>query len=103
MEKEGPASDFDLEFLEAKKLKDGTPSSFVDDQHVQAWVKSKDSAGWEAEAIWGFEEINKERRYTRRTVVWRGDKVQRCRLVYDYKGQAEKSDDDGLAYGEESG
>ena len=100
LKKEGPATDFDVEFLEAKKLKDGTSSSFLDDQHVQAWVKSLGSVKWECEMVWGFEEVNKERRYTRRTVVWKEDKVERCRLVYDYQGQTDKSEDDGLAYGE---
>ena len=101
---EGPASEEDKVFLLGKKLKDGTTDSkFVDEEHLQGWVKSVDGGNWVAEMVWGFEEINNERRYTRRSVVWKGDQVQRARLVYDYKGQAEKSDDDGLAYGEESG
>ncbi len=102
--KEGPATDFDQTFLQGKQLKDGTASKFLDDDLVQAWVKSVDGGNWQAEMVWGFEEIGKERRYTRRTVVWKGDKVQRCRLIYDYKGQADsKAEDDGLAYGEDPG
>lgn len=101
-EKAGPATDFDQTFLQGKQLKDGTASKFVDDDLVQAWVKSVDGGNWQAEMVWGFEEIGKERRYTRRTVVWKGDKVQRCRLIYDYKGQADsRAEDDGLAYGDD--
>lgn len=104
---EGPGSPEDATFLQAEKLKDGkTDSKFLDDEHVQSWVKSVDGGNWIAEQNWGFEEINGERRYTRRVVVWKNGKQQRARLVYDYKGQADdgnvgREDEDDLAYGEE--
>ena len=101
---EGPGSQEDVTFLRAEKLKDGkTDSRFLDDEHVQAWVKNVDKPdGWEAEMVWGFEEIKTERRYTRRVLVWKNGKLERVRLVYDYKGPVDKkNDDDGLAYGEE--
>lgn len=89
----------DVQFLLGKKLKDGSDSKFDDPQHLQAWVRSIGN-GWEAEMIWGFEEIKGERRYTRRTVVWKGDKKERSRQVYDYQGTLEQADEDDLAYGE---
>ncbi|ETI28713.1 hypothetical protein G647_01164 [Cladophialophora carrionii CBS 160.54] len=102
---EGPGSEEDAAFLQAHKLKDGqTDSKFLDDEHVQSLVKNVDDAGgWQAEMVWGFEEINGERRYTRRIVVWKNAEFQRVRLVYDYKGPAEKKDNDeaDLAYGDE--
>jgi len=101
---EGPGAEVDATFLRAEQLKDGKDSKFLDDEHVQSWVKNMDAAGWQAEQSWGFEEVNDERRYTRRVVVWKGGDVRRARLVYDYKGQAgaeKKDDDDGLAYGDE--
>ncbi len=102
---EGPGSEEDAAFLRAEILKDGkTPSRFLDDQHVQSWVTSVDGGGWTAEQIWGFEEIKDKRYYTRRVAVWKGDQVQRARLVYDYQGPAKKEDDDDdedLAYGDE--
>lgn len=102
---EGPGSEEDAAFLRAEKLKDGTTDSkFIDDEHVQSWVVNVDAAGWIAEQDWGFEEVNGERRYTRRVVVWKGEEFQRARIVYDYQGSAEKSEkdeDEDLAYGEE--
>jgi hypothetical protein len=102
---EGPGSEEDAVFLQAHKLKDGqTDSKFLDDEHVQSFVTNIDHAGgWQAEMIWGFEEINGERRYTRRIVVWKNAEFRRARVVYDYKGPVEKADDDeaDLAYGEE--
>jgi len=100
---EQPGSDQDATFLRAEKLKDGqTDSRFLDDEHVQSWVMNVDGGGWSAEQNWGFEEINGKRMYTRRVIVWKGDKVERARLVYDYQGQTEKRDsDEDLAYGDE--
>ncbi|KIX07493.1 uncharacterized protein Z518_02146 [Rhinocladiella mackenziei CBS 650.93] len=96
----GPGSDEDATFLRAEKLKDGQTSKFLDDEHVQSFVTNIAGGDWSAEQNWGFEDINGERRYTRRVVCWKGDKVQRVRLVYDYKGKVEeKKDDEDLAYG----
>jgi len=101
-------SEAELQFLQAKYLKDGkTPSKFEDNKElVQSYVKNQDSGyGWTAEQLWGFEVVNGKRYYTRRVVVKnaKGDKSERVRLVYDYQGPAGKAsnDDDGLAYGEE--
>lgn len=46
---------------------------------------------WVALQLWGFAEINGERRFTRRFAVRRKDKneVVRIRLVYDYAGELE--------------
>jgi hypothetical protein len=92
-------TDEDVDFLLGKKLRDGSASKFLDPDHLQAFVKSIHN-GWEAEMVWGFEEIKGERRYTRRTVVYKGDKTERSRQVYDYMGPLSKSDEDDLAYGE---
>lgn len=100
----GPGGADDSTFLQGKKLKDmKTDSSFLDDEHVQSYVDSV-NGGWTAEQIWGFETIDGKKYYTRRVVAHKGDKVERVRLVYDYKGEVEsaKDEDDGLAYGEEN-
>ena len=99
---EGPGSAEDAVFLQADKLKDGTNSRFLDDEHVQSIVKQIGGGDWTAEQVWGFEEINGERRYTRRLIVWKDGKEEKCRLVYNYRGPVEKdNDDEDLAYGEE--
>lgn len=97
---EGPGGEEDAVWLRGEKNHKGEDTKFLDNQHVQSWARSIGN-GWTAEQVWGFEDINGERRYTRRVVVRKGDKVQRVRLVYDYKGPLEnKSEEDGLAYGE---
>ncbi|KAG9769665.1 hypothetical protein KCU88_g6817, partial [Aureobasidium melanogenum] len=101
---EGPAgSEEDAAFLRGETLKDGkTASKYLDDEHVQNWVQNVDGGDWIAEQTWGFEEVNGERRHTRRVVVWKNGKVERARLVYDYKGpvEAEVDEDEALAYEE---
>jgi hypothetical protein len=104
-EMENPGDEADAAFLRGEKLKDGSPSKFVDDEHVQSWVVNQDQGyGWTAEQVWGFEEIDGKRYHTRRVVVRNGDKVEHLRLVYDYTGPvpAEASEEDGLAYGDDN-
>ena len=102
---QGPGTTEDKIFLKAEKLKDlETDSHFLELEHVQSWAVSQ-GGGWTAEQIWGFEEINSKRFYTRRVVVRKGDEVERARLVYDYKDTAPskaaaRDDDADLAYGD---
>lgn len=94
----------DATFLQGLKLKDmSTDTAFVDDEHVQSYVESE-KGGWTAEQVWGFETIDGKKYYTRRVVARKGDKAERVRLVYDYKGKVElaRDEDDGLAYGEDN-
>ena len=102
---QGPGTPEDKSFLQGLKLKDlQTDSRFLGDEHVQSWAVSQ-GGGWTAEQIWGFEELDSKRFYTRRVVVRNGDEVERARLVYDYKGPApdkaaSRDDDEDLAYGD---
>ena len=97
----GPGGDEDAAWLRGEKGPKGEDTKFLDDEHVQSWAKSV-GGGWTAEQVWGFEKVDSKRMHTRRIVTRKGDKVERVRLVYDYKGDVEKKeDDDGLAYGEE--
>ena len=68
---------------------------------MQSYVESTTDA-WTANQIWGFEEVDEERRYVRHVVVRKADDWKQARLVYDWRGPAEKkeSEDDGLAYDE---
>jgi hypothetical protein len=99
---EGPGPLEDAVFLKAEKLKDlETDSRFLDPELVQSWAVSQ-GGGWTAEQIWGFEVIDGKRYYTRRVVGRKNDSVERVRLVYDYKGDADEKRDDSedLAYGD---
>lgn len=98
------AADTEAEGAEVEKTtqqKEGIASStttagWLDEnsaRHVQSWVLNVDetaAGGWTAEQVWGFEMVGKKRHYTRRVVVRKGDdKVERARLVYDYKGEVD--------------
>ncbi|SPN96699.1 uncharacterized protein DNG_00219 [Cephalotrichum gorgonifer] len=56
--------------------------------HLLSHVESVN--GWTATQIWGFMEIEGERRYARNIVIKKGDKRVNMRLVYDYEGPLEE-------------
>ncbi|KAF9774295.1 hypothetical protein IL306_007724 [Fusarium sp. DS 682] len=56
-----------------------------DGKFIESIAESVDN-GWVATQIWGFEEINGERRYVRHIVVTKDDKRVAAKLVYDYQG-----------------
>ncbi|KAI0051652.1 hypothetical protein FA95DRAFT_1602421 [Auriscalpium vulgare] len=75
------------EFLRAGWLPDTDEHGFIN-----SYVSSdtpKSGTSWTAEQIWGFEEINEERRYVRHVrFVGPGNEKIQARLVYDYYGPA---------------
>jgi len=95
-----------VQFLNGEINSDGTPSDGwlvdpvdtekpgvddVDPAHglwLQSWVKSLDVGyEWSAEQIWGFEEIQGERRYTRRlALASKEGQFILARFVYSYLG-----------------
>ncbi|KAL1861481.1 hypothetical protein Daus18300_008876 [Diaporthe australafricana] len=52
-------------------------------EFVVGYVESLDR-GWTAWQVWGFQDVNGERRYTRNVVVAKGDERVEMRLVYDF-------------------
>lgn len=52
-------------------------------EFVVGYVESLDR-GWTATQVWGFQEVNGERRYARNIVVAKGDERVEMRLVYDF-------------------
>lgn len=98
-QREIPGSEDERKFLLGETLKNGSPASFEEGDLIQSIAINQDGAGWKAEQVWGFEQVNGKRYYTRRVVVKNksGDKTEIIRLVYDYKGPLEV-EDDGLAY-----
>ncbi|KKY39915.1 hypothetical protein UCDDA912_g00068 [Diaporthe ampelina] len=52
-------------------------------EFVVGYVESLDR-GWTATQVWGFQEVNGERRYARNIVVAKGAERVEMRLVYDF-------------------
>lgn len=52
-------------------------------EFVVGYVESLDR-GWTARQVWGFQEVNGERRHARNIVVAKGDERVEMRLVYDF-------------------
>jgi hypothetical protein len=46
-----------------------------------------DDAGWTAEQVWGFANVEGQRYHVHRVVVTKGDKVEKVRLVYDWQAK----------------
>lgn len=59
---------------------------YDDDEHLEVVVVS-DKRGWESVQIWGFEQVGGQRYETIRTVVTKGKKVEKMKLVYDWLGE----------------
>jgi hypothetical protein len=55
--------------------------------HIESAVVA--DAGWSASMIWGFADIDGERRYVRRVVVKKGSQELKARLVYEHYVQEE--------------
>ncbi|KAL4940590.1 hypothetical protein BDV06DRAFT_196339 [Aspergillus oleicola] len=86
LEKVESHSDEDYKFLNAEILKNGGSSNWAEDpesQHLHCIITNTE-AGWTMEQVWGFEEIDGKKYHTRRSVVRKGDAVERGRLVYNY-------------------
>lgn len=86
-----PYDDQSKAFLQAEMLKDGKTLSTFDDKRdlLQTFAKNQDSGyGWSVEQVWGFEQVDGKRHYSRRVIgrSAKGDKIERVRLVYDYQG-----------------
>lgn len=67
-------------------LKKGWTQDVVEaDELIDGIVESLNH-GWVARLTCGFEEINGERRFVRRTIVTKGEQVRPLRMVFDFKG-----------------
>lgn len=67
-------------------LKRGWTQDIIEaDELIDGIVESLNHS-WVARLTSGFEEINGERRFVRRTVVTKGEQVRHLRMVFDFKG-----------------
>ncbi|KAL4794075.1 hypothetical protein BDV19DRAFT_390585 [Aspergillus venezuelensis] len=79
-------TDEDIKFLNAEAFKNGAPSSWAEDpenRHLHCIITNNEG-GWTMEQVWGFEEIDGKKYHTRRSIVKKGDAVERGKLVYNY-------------------
>lgn len=65
-------------------LKTGWLPETLEGEIIMTNVTNQDS-GWTAQQVWGFEEVQGERRYCRHAVVEKDGKRVNTRLVYDYQ------------------
>lgn len=70
--------------VEDKFLKTGWSQETEDGEAIQSYTASINN-GWTADQVWGFQNVNGERRYVRLVVVVKGDKRIERKLVYDWQ------------------
>lgn len=63
------------------------PTDKAGEDYLQDFVVNEKN-GWSAEQIWGFAKVNGERYHARKTLVTKGEKVEKMRTIYDWKGKA---------------
>lgn len=77
--KAGAIAEEELLGYEIEGMKDGEKVA------IREVTKSVHS-GWETVTVWGFEEVQGERRYCKYCVTTKDEKTATARLVYDYRG-----------------
>ncbi|RDL40496.1 uncharacterized protein BP5553_00475 [Venustampulla echinocandica] len=78
------------------------PVAGIEDMDVRAKFETSDEPqtaivevvrsvvnGWETTSIWGFEEVEGERRYVRHSLTKKGDQELKLRFVYDFISELE--------------
>ena len=74
-----------MEEIEDGYLREGWSKDCVDGELVEGYVESKTDK-WTARQIWGFAEVDGERKHVRRILATKpGWQDQRIRMVYDWK------------------
>ena len=73
-----------LDDIEDEYLKQGWLPEGEGKNMVLSHVESQDY-GWTADQVWGFQEVEGERRYCRNIIVVKEDQRAEFRFVYDYE------------------
>ena len=77
-----------MEEIEDGYLREGWSKDCVEGELVEGYVESKTDK-WTARQIWGFAEVDGERKHVRRILATKpGWQDQRIRMVYDWKPAA---------------
>lgn len=74
-----------LDSVEDSFLKEGWAQDCVEGDVIRAETESR-SDTWKALQIWGFAEIDGQRKHVRRVLATKGKEEIRIRLVYDWQG-----------------
>ena len=75
-----------LSEVEDAYLKSGWDKGCQDGEVLEGMIESLADT-WTAQQIWGFAEVNGERKHVRRVLTSKGKEEHRIRLVYDWKAQ----------------
>jgi len=70
-------------WLDGEEEKSAGPNG---EKFIQSFVVNE-ARGWDGDQVWGFADINGERRYTRRVIVTKGKEVMKIRMIYDFRGR----------------
>ena len=62
------------------------PTEKAGEDNLQDFVVNEKN-GWSVEQIWGFATIDGKRYHMRKTLVKKGEQVEKARTVYDWKGK----------------
>lgn len=58
---------------------------FTDDRIAIREMTVGVNTGWEATTLWGFQQVNGERRFCKYCTTTKGDQKVQVRLIYDYR------------------
>lgn len=73
-----------LSEVEDDYLKEGWSQDCIDGEIIDS-VNESVTDGWRAVQVYGFADVNGERKHVRRIVTTKGKQVEKIRLVYDWK------------------
>lgn len=74
-----------VEELEDSFLRSGWRGPAEGELPALIWTRSSSvNKGWSATQVWGFQDVDGERRYCRNLLVVKDDQRVECRFVYDY-------------------
>lgn len=81
-------ADVDVDEDGVRYLKEGGEGDEGEEEEVVQAISEKRDGKWRAVHVWGFEQADGRRRYTRRVVVRnREGETKTARIVYDWEGE----------------
>jgi hypothetical protein len=75
-----------IEDLDNEWTKEGWLDEMIEGKGVVRDLVKGRGKNWDVDMVWGFAEINGERKYVRKCVAKNAEKTANVRIVYDYAG-----------------